>query len=115
MGLPVAAAALTGLLKDPNRTVRDAGRDALIQLCGNEMGRFEVAVAFHALPERAHRFALDALASRDPEVADKIARLLHDPTLPDMADRRQLARAVNEDGYLWEDVVGDEGADQSSG
>jgi HEAT repeat protein len=115
MALPVSAAPLVALLKDPNRTVRDAARDALVLVCGNEMGRFEVAVAFHGLPERARRFALDALGVRNPEIADRVAGLMHDPALPGQADRRHLARAVNEDGLRWEDVVGDEGAEQGSG
>ena len=115
MALPVSAAPLVALLKDPNRTVRDAARDALVLVCGNEMGRFEVAVALHGLPERARRFALDALAVRNPEVADRVAGLMHDPALPGQADRRHLARAVNEGGLRWEDVVGDEEAEQGSG
>jgi len=115
MGLPVAAAPLVALLKDPNRTVRDAGRDALVLVCGNEMGRFEVAVAFRELPERARQLALDGLAARNPEIAERVAALMHDPSLPDQADRRPLARAVGEDGLRWGDVVGDEGAEQETG
>ena len=115
MAFPAAARPLTMCLRDPNRTVRDAARDALVLLCGNELGRFEVAVAFHGLPERARRFALDGLAARNPEAADGVVRLLHDPTLPDLADRRHLARAVNEDGYLWDDVVGGDGAESGTG
>jgi HEAT repeat protein len=115
MGLPVAAGPLVALLKDPNRTVRDAARDALVLVCGNEMGRFEVAVAIHGLPERARRFALDGLAARKPELAERVAELMQDPALSVQADRRHLARAVNEEGLLWEDVVGDEGAEQQSG
>ena len=115
MGLPVAAAPLVSLLKDPNRTVRDAARDALVLVCRNEMGCFEAAVALRELPDRGRRFALDGLAARDPEVADRVAALLHDPTLPDTTERRPFRRAVNDDGLRWEDVVGDEGAEQSSG
>ncbi len=115
MGLPVAAPPLVALLRDPNRTVRDAARDALVLVCGNEMGRFEVAVAFRGLPERARQFALDGLASRNPEMAERVAALMHDPALPDQADRRPLARAVGEDGLHWGDVVGDEGAERETG
>ncbi len=115
MAFPAAARPLTQLLRDPNRTVRDAARDAIVLLCGNEMGRFEVAVAFHGLPDRARRFALDGIAARDPEAADGVARLLVDPMLPDLADRRNLPRAVNEDGYLWDDVVGGDGAESGTG
>ncbi len=115
MGLPVSAAPLVELLKDPNRTVRDAARDALVLVCGNEMGRFEVAVAIHGLPERARRFALDGLATRNPGIAERIADLMHDPALPVQADRRHLARAVNEDGLRLEDEIGDEGAERESG
>ena len=115
MGLPAAARPLTQLLRDPNRTVRDAARDALVLLCGSDVGCFEVAVAFHALPERARRFAVDGLATRDPEAADRVARLLHDPALSSAADQRHLARAVNEVGFRWEDVVGGDEADSESG
>lgn len=115
MAFPAAAGPLTQLLRDPNRTVRDAARDALVLLCGNEMGRFEVAVAFHGLPDRARRFALDGIAARNPEAADGVARLLVDPMLPDLADRRNLPRAVNEGGYLWDDVVGGDGAESGTG
>ena len=115
MGYPAAARPLISLLKDPNRTVRDAARDALVLICGNEVGRFEVAVAIHGLPERARRFALDGLAARDPDVADRVAGLLHDPALPEIAGQRPLSRAVNDDGFRWEDVVGGEGAESGSG
>ncbi len=113
-GLAVAASPLTTLLRDPNRTVRDAARDALVLLCRNDAGRFAVAVAFHDLPERAQRFALDGLATRDAELGEKVARMMQDPTLPDIAERRQLPRAVNDDGLHWQDVVGDEGIQQGS-
>lgn len=115
MGLPVAAAPLAALLRDPNRTVRDAAFDALVLICRNQMGSFAVALAFLGLPERARRFALDGLAVRDPEGAGQIAVLLQDPSLPDIAERRQLARAVNEGGFRWEDVVGGDDAEQRSG
>jgi HEAT repeat protein len=114
MGLPVAAAPLVELLHDPNRTVRDAACDALVQICGNEMGVFAVAGAVRELPERAQRFAIDGLAVRDAAAADRIQAMLMDPSPVAVAERRQLARAVNEDGVLWDDVVGDEGAKQGS-
>ena len=112
MRLPVAAGPLVELLRDPNRTVRDAARDALVQIAGNEMGSFAVAEAVRELPERAQRFALDGLASRDPAIADRITALLTDPSLRSSVERRQLARAANDDGVHWDDVVGDEGTDQ---
>jgi HEAT repeat protein len=115
MGTPAAAGPLVQLLRDPNRTVREAGRDALVLVCGSDVGRFEVAVAIHALPERARRFALDGIASRNPELADRVAGLLHDPTMLDAAGQRHLDRAVNDDGYRWEDVVGEDGAETASG
>lgn len=114
MGTPAAARPLVQLLRDPNRTVREAGRDALVLLCSSDVGSFEVAVAIQALPERARRFALDGLASRDPDISDRVARLLHDPTMLDAAGQRHIARAVNEDGYRWEDVVGGDGTDAGS-
>ena len=40
---------------------------------------------------------------------------MHDPALPVQADRRHLARAVNEDGLRLEDEIGDEGAERESG
>jgi len=114
MGSPAAAAPLVQLFRDPNRTVRDAARDALVHLCAHGAGVVEVAAAIHALPERAQRFALDGLASRDSDVAERVAEILREPRLID-ADVRPLARAVNEDGYRWEDVVGGEGQVSESG
>jgi len=113
MGLPIAAAPLTELLRDPNRTVRDAGRDALLKMCRNEMGRHAVAVSFRDLPERAQRFALDGLAARDPEIGSQLGALLRDPDLRHR-DEEPLARAVNDDGFRWEDVVGENGAESGS-
>ena len=75
MGNPRAAAPLVEMLKDPNRTVRDAVWDALLLLCRNELATQELAQAFETLPERAKRFALDGLVERDPEVAGRV--LLH--------------------------------------
>ena len=115
MATPAAAGPLIQVLRDPNRTVRDAGRDALVLLCAHEEGAQEVAAAIHALPERAQRFALDGLASRDASAADRVARILREPRLLDASDPRPMARAVNEDGFLWEDVVGGEGPVSQSG
>ena len=115
MGTPAAAGALVQVLRDPNRTVRDAGRDALVLLCAHEEGVHEVAAAIHGLPERAQRFALDGLASRDANAAERVAQVLREPRLLDASDGRPLARAVNEDGFLWDDVVGGEGPVSQSG
>jgi len=108
MGLPIAAAPLTELLRDVNRTVRDAVRDALVALCRNEMGRHAVALAFRDLPERAQQFALEGISARDAEVAERVASLVRDPSLRDGSPLPR-ARAVNEDGFLWDDVVGEGG------
>jgi HEAT repeat protein len=113
-GLPIAAGPLTTLLRDPNRTVRDSARDALVLLCGNEMGRLAVASAFHELPERAQRFAVDGIASRDQTVAEQIQALLREPRLLGSAERRQLLRASGDDGLSWEDVVGEQGIEPGS-
>ena len=110
-GLPVAAEPLTALLRDPNRTVRDAARDALVHLCANEMGRFAVAAAIHGLPERARRFALDGIASRDPGLMERVQAMVSDPGLMQAAERRRLARAAGDEGLEWGDVVGDEGTE----
>jgi HEAT repeat protein len=112
MGLPVAAPPLVDLLRDPNRTVRDAARDALVQICGNEVGAFAVASAVKDLAERAQRFVMDGIASRDPAIAERIIAILADPGT--RAERRPGARAVNEDGVHWGDVVGGEEAKQGS-
>jgi HEAT repeat protein len=112
MGLPVAAAPLVDLLRDPNRTVRDAARDALVQICGNEVGAFAVASSVKDLAERAQRFVMDGIASRDPAIAERIIAILADPGT--RAERRPTARAVNEDGVHWGDVVGEGEAKQGS-
>ena len=112
MGLPVAAAPLVDLLRDPNRTVRDAARDALVQICDNEVGAFAVASSVKDLAERAQRFVMDGIASRDPAIAERIIAILADPGT--RAERRPSARAVNEDGVHWGDVVGEGEAKQGS-
>lgn len=114
MALPVAAAPLTTLLRDPNRTVRDSARDALVFLCGNEMGIFAVAEAIRSLPERAQTFALDGIQARDPERSERVLALLREPGALDGATRRVAERGRSEEGLLWEDVVGDEGAQGSA-
>jgi HEAT repeat protein len=110
MALPVAATPLVTLLRDPNRTVRDSGRDALVGLCANEMGLFAVADAIRTLPERAQSFALDGIQARDPERYQRLTGLLSEPSALDAAARRAERTGAEEGGLLWEDVVGEEGA-----
>ena len=110
MALPVAALPLVALLRDPNRTVRDSARDALVGLCGNEMGLFAVADAIRTLPERAQSFALDGIQARDPERYQRLMGLEREPSTLDAARRRAEQGAAEEAGLLWEDVVGEEGA-----
>jgi HEAT repeat protein len=107
MGLPVAASALTQLLRDPNRTVRDAGWDALTMLARNEIAAHAVAESFSSLPERAQRFALDGMFARDVEIGERIASLMSDPALRAAGERAGLLRvAGDEGGPGWEDVGG---------
>lgn len=112
IALPIAAEPIAALLRDANRTVRDAARDALLQLARQELAAHAVATAFAALPERGQRFALDGLADRDPEVADAIARLMADPSRRAAAEAaaatHRLPRAVNDtsDDLDWEAVTG---------
>ncbi len=101
MGLPRAAAPLVELLKDPNRTVRDAVWDALIMLCRNELATRELAAAFLTLPERARRYALDGLLRRDPESAGRV--LGH---LEDLGASATPSPVVDNSDLSWEDVVG---------
>jgi HEAT repeat protein len=108
MALPIAAEPLTNLLRDPNRTVRDAGWDALVKLSQNDLAAHAVADAFSALPERAQRFALEGLFSRDADIADRIGRIMSDPALRAAGERAGLKRAAgDDDGFVWNDVVGD--------
>jgi HEAT repeat protein len=112
LGLPIAAEPLTAVLRDTNRTVRDAARDALVQLARQELAAHAVATAFASLSERGQRFALDGLADRDPDVSEGIARLMADPArraaAEAVADSRRLPRAVNDtaDDLDWEAVTG---------
>jgi HEAT repeat protein len=107
MGSADAAPALTQLLRDPNRTVRDAGWDALAALARSDRSTHAVAEAFAALPARALRFALDGLYARDAEAADKVGALVADPALRAAGERAGLERAAgDEDGLSWLDVVG---------
>lgn len=114
VGLPLAAEPLTALLRDVNRTVRDAARDALVNLARSEFAAHAVATAIASLSERAQRFALDGLAERDPEVADGIARLMADPARRAAAeaeapvDRAEWPRAVNDTTHDldWDEVTG---------
>jgi len=108
MGSPDAAPALTNLLRDPNRTVRDAGGDALVALARHDTSVHAVAEAFAALPERALRFALDAIYARDAEAGDRVAALVADPALRAQSERVGLPRAAGDEssGLAWLDVVG---------
>jgi|SRR5688572_4291934 len=107
MGSGDAAPALTRLLRDPNRTVRDAGWDALAALARGERSAPAVAEAFATLPERALRFALDGLTARDADAADRVAGMMNDPALRAVGERAGLARAAgDESGLSWLDVVG---------
>lgn len=112
IGLPIAAEPLTELLRDANRTVRDAARDALLQLARQELAAHAVATSFAALTERGQRFALDGLADRDPDVAEGIARLMADPARRAAAEAAagppHLSRAVNDitNDLDWEAVTG---------
>jgi len=112
-GLPVTAAPLTDMLRDSNRTVRDAARDALVALARQELAAHAVATAFIELPERAQRFALDGIAERDAAIAAGVARLMADPARRAAAESAleasSLARAMGDDeqDLHWEDVVGD--------
>ncbi|HEU4724701.1 MAG TPA: HEAT repeat domain-containing protein [Candidatus Eisenbacteria bacterium] len=112
IGLPIAAEPLTALLRDANRTVRDAARDALLLLARQELAAHAVATAFAALSERGQRFALDGLSERDPDVAESIARLMADPSRRAAAEAAaesvHLPRAVNDssDDLDWEAVTG---------
>jgi HEAT repeat protein len=106
MGLPLAAAPLTRLLRDANRTVRDAAWDALRALARSEIGAYAVAEAFADLPQRAQRFALDGLLSRDGEIGEQISRMMEEVARRGEAEPG-LRRAVNQSDELsWEDVVG---------
>lgn len=110
MGLPLAAAPLTGLLRDANRTVRDAAWDGLRALARSEIGAYAVAEAFSDLPPRAQRFALDGLLARDLESGDQIGRVMEELARHGGGER-ELRRAVNQSDELsWEDVVGGGGA-----
>ncbi|HEY7728359.1 MAG TPA: HEAT repeat domain-containing protein [Candidatus Eisenbacteria bacterium] len=113
IGVPAAAGALVRLLRDANRTVRDAAFDALVRLAESEIGTYAVGKAVCDLPERAQRFVLDGLAGRDVEAMGRIARATEEAVRA--AGGRGLLRAVNESDELsWEDVVGG-GGSQSTG
>jgi HEAT repeat protein len=115
MGAAEAAPALTGTLRDPNRTVRDAAWDALAALARTDLGAHSVAESFAALPERARRFALDGLYARNDEAADRIAALIADPALRATTERAGLARAAgDDDGLSWLDVVGPDAEPRSA-
>ena len=109
MGVPVAAAPLVQLLRDANRTVRDATFEALVRLAESEIGTHAVGEAVGGLPERAQRFVLDGLAARDADSAGRVARAVHEAMRTE--DGRERLRAVNHSDELsWEDVVGGGGA-----
>ena len=105
MGNPRAAAPLVERLKDPNRTVRDAVWEALLDLCRNELATQELAAAFQLLPERARRYALDGLLERDAESAGRVLRHMEVRGAPDASAPRQAAEGEH---LSWDDVVGGE-------
>ncbi|MBI4364168.1 MAG: HEAT repeat domain-containing protein [Candidatus Latescibacteria bacterium] len=108
MANPRAVAPLVLLLKDPNRTVRDAVWDALIQLCRNELATQELAVAFQSLPDRAMRYALEGLLERDPEAAGRVLQEIGErgPRVPQ--EGSGAGAPAPEDQLSWDDVVGGE-------
>ena len=108
MGNPRAAAPLVELLKDPNRTVRDAVWDALINLCRNELATQELAAAFQTLPDRARRYALDGLVERDPEAAGRVLQYIGDRGAREPGEASTLGGAAEGDQLIWDDVVGGE-------
>jgi HEAT repeat protein len=107
MGNPRAAAPLVGMLNDPNRTVRDAVWDALVQLCRNELATQELAAAFDGLPEKARRFALDGLVERDSEAAGNVMSHMEDAPAPVAVPEAPAEPGEGE--LVWKDVVGAEG------
>lgn len=108
MGNPRAAAPLVELLKDPNRTVRDAVWDSLIHLCRNELATQELAAAFRSLPERARRYALDGLVDRDPEAAGRVLRHLGEHRVTEPGEGAAPKTAAEGDQLSWDDLVGGE-------
>lgn len=113
VGVPVAAAPLVQLLRDANRTVRDAAFDALVRLADSEIGTHAVAEAVRTLPERATRFVLDGLATRNPEAASGIVFAMEETARAHGG--RELLRAVNQSDELsWEDVVGGGGSQSAA-
>jgi HEAT repeat protein len=109
MGVPVAAGPLIRLLRDANRTVRDAAFDALVSLTGSEIGTHAVGEEAGVLPERARRFVLDGLTLRDPAAAHRVLRAMDEAS--SAAAGAELRRAVNQSDELsWEDVVGGGGS-----
>ena len=108
MGNPRAAAPLVALLRDPNRTVRDAVWEALIQLCRNELATRELAAAFRSLPERARRFALDGLLERDPEAAGRVLQHIGDLGQEGPGQASDAGATVEGNQLSWDDVVGGE-------
>jgi len=107
MGNPRAAGPLVELLKDPNRTVRDAVWDSLLLLCRNELATRELAGAFDALPERARRYALEGLMERDSEVAGRVMSQMEGTSAarPALAETPEAVEA----DLAWDDVVGGAG------
>ena len=83
-----AAAAVAALLLDANRSVRDAGYDALILLAAAG-GERAVALGVRQLDSAVRARFLDDTRQRHPSVAMRIADALDDPAREH--DRRDLA------------------------
>jgi HEAT repeat protein len=110
IGYRPAVAGLLRLTEDPNHTVAEEARDALVAIARRQ-GAVRVAWALHRMPPDRRRARLDEIAARDRGLAERVDRLMRTDELMAvenadlLSDDSAMVRA-NEEGVEWEVLTG---------
>jgi HEAT repeat protein len=110
IGYRPAVPGLLRLTEDPNHTVAEEARDALVAIARRQ-GAVRVAWALHRMPPDQRRRRLDEVAVRDRALAERVDRLMRSDDLmavenaDALSDDSAVVRA-NEEGVEWEILTG---------
>ncbi len=119
LGYRPAVPDLLRLTGDPNQTVTNAARDALVAI-GARRGAVRLACALHRMPPDARRRQLDEIGARDRALHERLERLMHNEELMDIEDVDSLtddspAVRAAEEGVEWEVLTGPPPPKEQSG
>jgi HEAT repeat protein len=106
LGYAPAVPGLMALAEDKNRTVADAARDALLAV-GRASGAPRIAHELHRMPPDRRQRRMGEITSRDPGLAERIARLMTNEEVMGVEDADALTDdhpvvRASEDGFEWE-------------